>query len=79
MRPRLGAGASGTAKARGPAGCEKVGDAGGVIGELVLELDQGGGEVGHGMGHKANRMFMICSYPKRPPLSQHIVAPEAEG
>ena len=58
---------------------DKPGGAGVVVGKMALELDQRGGKLGHGMALKANRMFTLCSYPKRPPLSLPIVGPEPKG
>ena len=54
-------------------GLRQASGAGVIVGKLALELDQLGGKLGHGMALKANRMFTLCSYPKRQPLSLPIV------
>ena len=47
QRPRLAAAATGAGEARRPARREQVFDARRLIREVLLELDQGAGEVGH--------------------------------
>ncbi len=71
MRPTLGAGARRTSKSRGPAGCDKPGGAGVVVGKLTLELDQRAGKVGHDGAFKRTKSSLYvltrsarpCHYP----------------
>jgi hypothetical protein len=69
--------AAGADEALGPARREQVSDAGRLIREALLELDQGTGKVGH-LRHQSI-VFVLCSNTISPHRLQHFAAPGHRG